>query len=61
MYILYTDDYILSRLYEEELKQIVADIKAAVLDITEDRDIEYFLGVNIVKLESEKYHLSWPK
>ena len=38
--------------------KIVADIKAAVLDITEDRDIENFLGVKIDKVEIETYHLS---
>ena len=34
MYIMYTDDYIISGPYEEELRNILTDIKAEGLDIT---------------------------
>ena len=60
MYILYTAGNIIEGTDEEELRQIVADIKVPGLDITEERDIEDFLGVNIYKVESETYHLSQP-
>ena len=50
--ILYTDDYILAGTYAEGLMKIVADIKVAGLDITEEIDIKYFLGVNIENMYS---------
>ena len=43
MYIMFTDGFILLVIYEEELGQIVAEIKAAGLDITEERYVEDFL------------------
>ena len=61
MYVLYTEYYILEGPDEEELSQIVSDIKAAGLDITEERDIKNFLGFNIDKLYSEAYHMSQPQ
>ena len=57
MHIMYTDDYILVEPYEEELMQIVAAIRAAELDITEEGDIDDFLGFNIDKVDSKTYHL----
>ena len=36
MYILYTDDVILERPEKEELRYIVADIKASMMDINEE-------------------------
>ena len=39
MYILYTDGSILKLPYEEELRNIVAGIKTAGLDITEEGEI----------------------
>ena len=38
--------------------QIIADIKVAGMDITEEINIKYFLGVNIDKIYSETYHMS---
>ena len=61
MHILYTDDSILARLYEEGIRHIVADIKAAGLDITEEGYIDDFLGVNTDKADSDTYHISQPK
>ena len=61
MYIMFTDGFILLVIYEEELGQIVAEIKAAGLDITEERYVEDFLWVNIGKLDSETYHMSQPQ
>ena len=42
IYILYTDNYIQTGIYEEELSKIVADIKDSGLDITKEGDIEDF-------------------
>ena len=53
MYILYNADYILAGQDDGELRQIVAEIKMAGLDITEEGNIEDFLGVNIYKVKSE--------
>ena len=53
IYILYTDYSILEGSDEEELMQIVSDIKDYGLDITEKEYIEDFLGVNIYKVDSE--------
>ena len=61
MYILQTDDYILEEPYEEKLRQIVAEIEATGLDITEEGYIKDFLRVNIDKLDSDTYHISQPK
>ena len=58
IYILYTDDSILSVLDEEELSLIIADIKVSGLDITEWGDIENFLWVHIDKVYIETYHIS---
>ena len=37
---MYTDNYIVARSYEEELRQIISEIKVAWLDITEEGYIE---------------------
>jgi hypothetical protein len=42
---------------EDELND-VEDIKAAGLDVTDEGDIEDFLGVNIEKIDDDTYHLS---
>ena len=57
IYILYTDDNILAGPDEEELRHIVSEIKAAGLEITEERYIEDFLVVNLDKVYSEKYYM----
>jgi hypothetical protein len=57
IYLLYTDDSILAGPDEDELND-VEDIKAAGLDVTDEGDIEDFLGVNIEKIDDDTYHLS---
>jgi hypothetical protein len=47
IYVLYTDDSILTGPNKKELEQIVEDIKAAKLDITVEGEITDFLGVTI--------------
>ena len=61
IYILYTDNYILSVPDEEELSHILAGIKVSGLYIAEEVDIEDFLGVKIDKVDSEIYHMSQPQ
>jgi len=60
MYILCTDDSILAGPDKDELKQSIADIKSVGLDVTEEGDIEDFLGVNIDRVDDDTYHLSQP-
>ena len=47
----------MERTYDDKIIQILSAIKAEGLDITEEGDIEDFLGVNIDKVDSETYHL----
>ena len=60
MCVLHTDDSILAGQDKEELQQVIADIKKAGLDVTEEGDIEDFLGVNIDRVDDETFHLSQP-
>jgi len=55
-----TDDSILAGPDKEESQQVIADIKKAGLDVTEEGDIEDFLGVNIDQVDDETFHLSQP-
>ena len=55
---MYTYDSIMEVPDEEELRQILADIKVEGLDITEELYIKDFLVVNIDKVYSDTYHLS---
>jgi len=61
IYLLYTDDSILAGPDEEELNQIIKDIRGTGLDITEEGDIEDFLGVNIERVDEDTFHLSQPQ
>jgi len=60
MYVLCTDDSILAGPDKDELKQVNADIKSAGLDVTEEGDIDDFLGVKIDRVDDDTYHLSQP-
>ena len=59
LYVLYTDDSILTGPDEAELNQVIADIEGAGLDITDEGDIGDFLGVQISTKEDE-VHLTQP-
>ena len=56
-----TKDSVLSGPDYEELRKILAETKSAGMYITKEGDIEYFLVVNIYKLDSDTYHLSHPQ
>jgi hypothetical protein len=47
LYVLYTDDSLLAGPDNNEIEQIIKDLKKAKLDITDEGDIQDFLGVNI--------------
>jgi hypothetical protein len=60
VYILYTDDSILVGPNQEELDQIIVDMKNAGLDLTVDGDIGDFLGVKIDRHDDGTCILSQP-
>jgi hypothetical protein len=60
MYVLYTDDSILAGPDKDELDQIIKQLQAAQLGITDEGDIADFLGVNITRVGDE-FHLTQPK
>ncbi len=47
MHVLYTNDSILAGPNEEEINNIINDKKSIGLDITEEGDIQDFLGIHI--------------
>ena len=60
MYLLYTDDSILAGPDKNEIDKIISDIRGAGLDITEEGDIQDFLGVNITRNEDGTILLHQP-
>ena len=60
MYVLYTDDSILAGPDEEELNNIIKEIEAAKLGVTDEGDLSDFLGVHIERKDGE-FHLTQPK
>ncbi len=60
MYTLYTDDSILAGPDEKEIDKIILDLQAAKLDITDEGDLEDFLGVQIERMEDGTIHLTQP-
>ena len=60
LYVLYTDDSLLAGPDNEEIEQIIKDLKRAKLDITDEGDIQDFLGVNIDMKADGTIHLTQP-
>ena len=60
IYVLYTDDSILVGPSEAEINQVIQQIKDAGLRVTEEGNLEDFLGVNIHKDESGVITFSQP-
>jgi hypothetical protein len=60
MYALYTDNSILAGPDKNEIDDIVKDMKALKLDITEEGDLEDFLGVNMERKPYGTRHLTQP-
>ena len=57
---MYTNDSILAGPNEEEIKQIVVDLKKTKLNVTEEGDLEDFLGVHIERKRDGTIHLTQP-
>jgi hypothetical protein len=60
MYALYTDDLILAGPDKQEIAQIITDLKKAKLNITEEGDLEDFIGVQIDRKKDGSVHLTQP-
>lgn len=60
IYVLYTDDSIITGPSTEEIDEAIEAIKSANLDITEEGDISDFLGVNITNLQDGSIHFHQP-
>ena len=60
IYMLYTDDSILAGPCKKEIEQVVKDLKKAKLNITDEGDIQDFLGVNINQKEDGTINLTQP-
>ena len=60
MYVLYTDDSILAGPDEREIDDIINDIRSIGLDITDEGDIQDFLGIHIQKRPDGTIKLSQP-
>jgi hypothetical protein len=58
MYVLYTDDLLLTSPSQKEINQILIDLKKVKLDITNECNIEDFLGINIDIRKDGIVHLS---
>ena len=60
MYLLYTNDSILAGLDQSKIDPIIRELKDAVLNITEERDLQDFLGVNIEQQDDGSVLLTQP-
>jgi hypothetical protein len=60
MYTLYTDNSILAGPEQEEIKQIIIELKKAKLNITKEGNLEDFLGVRIKRIKDGTVYLTQP-
>ena len=60
LYALYTDDSILAGPDKHEIDQLINQIKGICLDITDEGNVEDFLGVNIEQSEDSTVTLTQP-
>ena len=60
IYVLYTDDSILAGPDKEEIDKLIVKMREIGLNITDEGNIEDFLGVNIDKKENGEVHLTQP-
>ena len=61
IYVLYTDDSILAGPDEDELNQIVEDMKTSGLKLTVEGDISDFLGVKVDRHPDGTIHMTQPQ
>ena len=60
MYVLYTDDSLLAGPDQKEIDQIIVDLQKANLNITDEGDIQDFLGINITMRKDKSILLTQP-
>jgi hypothetical protein len=60
LYVLYTDDSILAGPDENEINQIIDELRQAKLDVTDEGSIQDFLGVRIDRKPDGSIHLTQP-
>ena len=60
MYVLYTDDSILTGPKEEDLLAIIKAMKSIGLELTVEGDLQDFLGVKIQRMPNGHIHLTQP-
>ena len=60
LYVLYTDDLILTGPDPKELDEILNDMKSAGLDLTVEGDVSDFLGVQIDRVSDGQFRLTQP-
>ena len=60
LYVLYTDDSIIACPNNEEIEQVMQELRDAKLDITDEGDVKDFLGVHINKQEDGTIHMAQP-
>lgn len=60
IYILYTDDSIITAPTQKEIDQVIKDIRNAGLVVTDEGDINDFLGVNITQRSATEFELTQP-
>ena len=60
MWALHTDDSILAGPDQDEINQIIKEMKQAKLDMAEEGDTQDFLGVNIERKPDGSIHLTQP-
>ena len=58
MYVLYTDDLLVTALSQQEAEGAIRDIRAAGLNITVEGDLQDFLGVSIQREGNRAMRLS---
>ena len=60
IYVLYTDDTIITAPNNKLIDDVVKDIEKAGLKVTDEGNIEDFLGVNITRMDDNSIHLHQP-
>ena len=60
IYVLYTDDTIITATNNKLIDDMVKDIEKAGLKVTDEGNIEDFLGVNITRMDDNSIHLHQP-
>jgi len=60
MYVLYTDDSLIAGPCKKEVDKVIAEMKATGLQLTDEGDIQDFLGVNIDQKEDGSIHFTQP-